>query len=309
MRNKKLVIVASIILSSVLISDASSGCIFGEGCIIRGDVGKAVSSFNPIPPVLAGRDGIFRGEVGKQADRLNSSAHKFQRDPIGYPLERAGELIMDVCSGPVRAYELELQNQASGRWKALPFPLIEYLQGEYSSVNLASVRYAENIRTVDGSAHTFGNRIYFPSGLDLTNFGDLHWMLHELEHTVQYASRGGKSTMLCEYQAKFVGSGLDHDQIDMERAADRKADYLVKSAYRVMEQYALMPIDSGEQEEPGRRQQQVAIPMESSAPVGPWMGNFCYTPNGKIGPGPSMPIGAVCQAWGPGWRVYGRIGS
>jgi len=60
-------------------------------------------------------------------------------------------------------------------------------------------------------------------------------MLHELEHTVQYArGRNGESSKLCEYMAKSVGAGFNHDAIDMEQAADRKADYLLPLAYAAM---------------------------------------------------------------------------
>jgi hypothetical protein len=59
-------------------------------------------------------------------------------------------------------------------------------------------------------------------------------MLHELEHTVQFAGASyGQAGKLCEYAAKGIGT-LSYNQIDMERAADRKADSLIDTAYWVM---------------------------------------------------------------------------
>jgi len=137
----------------------------------------------------------------------------------------------------VQYYEGHLHGQAAGRWKALPPQLIEAVQAAYS-VDLNSVLYAEGMRTSNGDAQTFGRFIYFPTNIDLTDRNSLLWMLHELEHVVQYAGRKDRAAALCEYIAKSVGSGFQHDKIDWERAADAKADALIDRAYQIMNQVA-----------------------------------------------------------------------
>lgn len=164
--------------------------------------------------------------VEKKAHKLGIAVRKFSRNPVNYTLNLPASVISDVCSIPARAYEQGLRAQAHGRWTHLPEKLIWLIQDEYA-VNLSSVVYSQRINT-GGDAVTFGPTIYFPRDIDLTQAGDVHWMLHELEHVVQF--RGGtygEAGKLCEYEAKMIGT-LSHDKIDMERAADRKADRLVQ---------------------------------------------------------------------------------
>jgi hypothetical protein len=168
--------------------------------------------------------------VDQHAQDFTNSMDKLRRRPLKYPVERMGEIVMDVCSSPLRAYEGGLRAQVRG-WRQLPPRLINALARHYPQVNLRDIRYAESISTAGGAAQTFERRIYFPTWLDFGNPSDVHWLLHELEHTVQYERRRGRSTMLCEYMAKAIGNGLRHDSIDMERAADRKADALLDLAY------------------------------------------------------------------------------
>lgn len=159
---------------------------------------------------------------------------RFIRDPVGYLAQLPESIVSDVCSAPTQYYEKTLQAEAKDKWKALPQLFIDVAQGAYS-VNLSGIKYAEDINTLDGSAQTFGNRIYFPRKIDFRKYNDLHWMLHELEHTVQYSRAPyGKAGKLCEYSAKFMGAGFDHDRIDMEQAADRKADRAIEYVFWVM---------------------------------------------------------------------------
>jgi len=180
---------------------------------------------------LTGR--TVKQHVERSGKKLERSAKKFADDPVDYILSRPESLLADLCAAVPRTYEGTLRGQV-GRWKELPPELIDAVQSQYA-VNLRGIRYAENIRTSNGAAQCFGSSIYFPTRIDLRNRGDLFWMLHELEHSVQFQrSSYGKSGKLCEYMMKAAGSGFDHDSIDMERAADRKAEYLIDYANWVM---------------------------------------------------------------------------
>lgn len=173
-------------------------------------------------------------DVEHRIKKAGVAAHKFLNNPIKYLANLPASLVADLCSAPIQYYEGALRAQAGNGWKALPPILVTALQPYYSS-NLEVVRYAEGIATADGSAQTFGRYIYFPTSVGLKDRSDLWRMLHELEHTTQFANAtNGQAGKLCEYAAKAVGSGLDHDAIDMEQAADRKADYLLDYALYVM---------------------------------------------------------------------------
>ncbi|MCP4986256.1 MAG: DUF4157 domain-containing protein [Colwellia sp.] len=190
-------------------------------------------SWDPVRD-LTGR--TLKQHVEKNAKKTTNSAKKLARDPVGYLMKLPEKIIADVCSAPVRIYEGTLRGQADGKWESLPSILIEAVQPAYS-VDLSTVRFAEGINTANGAAQTFGRWIYFPHRINLKNYSDLRWMLHELEHVVQYAGASyGYGGSLCEYIFKSVGSGFDHDKIDWERAADRKANWVIDYAFQVMNQ-------------------------------------------------------------------------
>lgn len=183
---------------------------------------------------LTGR--TIKQHVERKIDKAGVAAKKLLHNPVDYLIHLPESLIADVCSAPVQYYENSLRGQARNSWRSLPPIFVESMQGAYS-VDLSSVRYAVGIRTADGTAQTFGRWIYFPREIDLRNHSDLHWMLHELEHVVQYSgAKYGYAGSLCEYTAKSVGSGFQHDRIDWERAADAKANWTVDYAYLVMNQ-------------------------------------------------------------------------
>lgn len=238
------------------------------------------------------------GYAGDAVNRGVNSAEKAVRDPVGYILSRPERLFSEVCAAPIRRYERILRVNANGRWKRLPPQLIRVLQPHYSNVNLANVAYAEGMRTSNGQAQAIGRQIYFPRGINLMNRGDLFWMLHELEHTQQYAgARNGTSGKLCEYAAKAVGNGFSHDSIDMERAADRKAHYLINIAMSAMAVPRFAP---------PRPVQRFALPQQASR-FGNAFGQRCATPVGIFGPGPATPLGAPCHAMTPRGPVHGRV--
>ncbi len=183
---------------------------------------------------LTGR--TVKQHVEHKADKAGVAAKKFLRNPVDYLVHLPESLIADVCSAPAQYYENTLRGQAGNGWRALPPVFVDAMQGAYS-VNLASVRYAVRINTANGEAQTFGRWIYFPSNIDLSTYDDLKWMLHELEHVVQYSGASyGYAGSVCEYMAKSVGSGFQHDKIDWERAADAKAAWTIDYAFQVMNQ-------------------------------------------------------------------------
>ncbi|WP_367278083.1 DUF4157 domain-containing protein [uncultured Roseobacter sp.] len=130
----------------------------------------------------------------------------------------------------IERYKNHLYNSADGRWKRLPSDLVRDAQRYYPEIDLANVSYAENIDTLHGQAITWHYNIFFPRRIDLRRAADLEWMLHELEHTVQYERRGGEQKFLSEYVMKAPGKVLErrnfnvHDYIDIERAAIVKGE-------------------------------------------------------------------------------------
>jgi hypothetical protein len=131
-------------------------------------------------------------------------------------------------------YKDGLIGQAHGRWQTLPQWFISEFEDDYPNVDLGQVRYATNIKTVHGQAITFYYQIFFPQrSLDLFKRSDKEWMLHELQHTQQYALKGGEDTFLSEYVLHAPGEALArrtvnvHDNISIEEDAIAKADELI----------------------------------------------------------------------------------
>lgn len=190
----------------------------------------AHAAYDPVKE-LTGRS--LSTHIKRAADRTGNSISKFMHNPIDYTLERPVKILAQVCSTPAQTYETLLRGR-SRSWHTLPSELIDAVQPAYK-VDLSEIRFATSAPTANGQAQTFGDTIYFPRKIDLRNRDDLRWMLHELEHSVQFANATyGKSGKLCEYVFKSVGTGFQHDSIDMERAADRKADALIDYAYAAM---------------------------------------------------------------------------
>ncbi|KAJ5188418.1 hypothetical protein N7491_004743 [Penicillium cf. griseofulvum] len=157
----------------------------------------------------------------------------------------------DVLGNPIaQAYIQYVEGQARGKYKSLPRWLKLILQEKASyDIDLTEVSYAEGIDTLQsGNAITFGYCIHFPTTINLDdlqpNRDDVHWMLHELEHVVQYKRIGGVNAFVIKYvvQATITGSWKGditgswkeninniHDNMDIERDAANKADSLLDS--------------------------------------------------------------------------------
>ncbi len=159
-------------------------------------------------------------------DRTLNSINKFIDDPIEWIVTRPERLFTEVCAFPTQVMNYNFRGQVSGNHQmySLPPQLIYDIQRFYST-DLSSVRFAVNVHTFNGNAVTIGNAIYFPRTINLNNRGDLFWMLHELEHTVQYQHRP-RAAKLCEYTLKAI-SHMSTTNHDWEHAADRKAHFVL----------------------------------------------------------------------------------
>ncbi|KAL2840934.1 hypothetical protein BJX68DRAFT_271401 [Aspergillus pseudodeflectus] len=126
----------------------------------------------------------------------------------------------EAIGNPIaRLYIEYVESQARGKYRPTPRWLKLILQETASyDIDLSRVSYVEGIDTVQaGNAITFGYYVYFPRklNLDRTNpdRSDVHWMLHELEHVVQYKATGGVNAFVIKYVAQAgtsIGSWKGH---------------------------------------------------------------------------------------------------
>jgi hypothetical protein len=118
--------------------------------------------------------------------------------------------------------------QAKGQERTIPMPFRALLQ-PYFSCSLAQVHYAERIHTVGDNAVTFGQRIYFPRGINLDTLRDLRWLVHELRHVQQYHDHGGMVPFLHAYVTDIGAVVMRtrtcrvHDLLPLEQDADAYA--------------------------------------------------------------------------------------
>jgi hypothetical protein len=193
-----------------------------------------------------------------------------------------------------------LQNQAGSNLYGLDQSFVNQIQRFYS-VDLHNVRYAININTVHGSNITIGNTIYFVKGMNFSDPNDAWTLYHELEHVVQYAQRGGVEPFLSEYILKAGGSVLRggnsvdiHDNIDLENAANAKANQVANAAP------SPVSFPGGPPPQP---------PGPSGFPANQLLGSICRTPVLVCllpGPGPQG-IGCFCGTpYGPSNGVVTR---
>ncbi|KAJ5481789.1 hypothetical protein N7475_000601 [Penicillium sp. IBT 31633x] len=125
-------------------------------------------------------------------------------------------LLLDPIS---RAYIEYVEVQAKGKYKPLPQWLKLVLQElDVYDIDLNKVCYAEGINTLqEDNAITFGNNIHFPRSINLDRYSnsardDVHWMLHELQHTVQYKRLGGVTAFVNKYIVQAGVGSLENLQ-------------------------------------------------------------------------------------------------
>jgi hypothetical protein len=168
-------------------------------------------------------------------------------------------LLLDPIS---KAYIEYIEAQARGKYKPLPLWLKLVLQEfDVYDVDLNKVCYAEGINTLqDDNAITLGNNIHFPRSINLDRYdegarGDIHWILHELQHVVQYKKLGGLTAFINKYLVQAgIGSLEDlqklgkswmsfvnkvHASMPIEVEAESKANETIDKVMKARDELSL----------------------------------------------------------------------
>jgi hypothetical protein len=191
-------------------------------------ISMRAAAWDPIKQ-LTGKNltNIVEGRL-KNFDR---QARKFVKDPIRYSLELPVSTFLEHCGSPFKHYADTLPRQVRN-WKYLSPGLIAALQPGYRN-DLMQVRYAEGVRTSNGAHQAIGNSIYFNRSMNLHDANDMWELLHELEHTSQFAGES-QASRLCEYWLQAHQALFQHDNMQWERDADRKANIMLDRAMDVV---------------------------------------------------------------------------
>lgn len=248
------------------------------------------SPFGPGGPLAQG------GPLGLGAPEVQQCLANINSCP-GQILARIGyQTVRPIVDG----YIGFLNNQAGNNVQSFAQPFIDSIQ-RYYSIDIRGVRYATGINTLHGMNITIGNVIYFVGEIDLNNPDDARLVYHELEHVVQYASRGGVEPFLVEYLLKAGGSILQggnsiniHNNIDLERAAIAKAN-----------QVAAAVAINGNPPIPQPVAGPPVLPPQMPAP--PAAGNICRLPTGGCYMQVFGAVGFPCWCATPGGPVNGII--
>ena len=214
---------------------------------VGGDVGEITEDLkeevvNPIQEIVEPVLPNLSEEIGICLSNLKECPNEIvDRIPnkklISTCIERVSEcpknilrLAPDQVVNPIiDNYKDGLLRQAKGKWKKLPDDFIYDFDKFYKNISLDDIRYATNIKTGHGSGITIGYEIFFPRSLNLNEKSDRKWMLHELEHSVQYSRRGGESLFLSSYVMDSLYKIINcrclniHDDIQLEQDAENKA--------------------------------------------------------------------------------------
>lgn len=240
------------------------------------------------------------GQVGEESKRaINNLASELGKTPEAFQAcinnvpQCANEIISAPLAAPVQAYIEGLYRQSEGR--TYPFsPEFIALAQPYFSVDLKGITWANDINTGTGMSVSYCDRIFFAGHGNLwEDQNELHYVLHELEHTVQCQGRG-KRTYLAEYVLKV---GIDvlkaghfnvHDINDYEIAAEAKANQITDILWnKIQNRTVSVPGSSA------------PMPPQTMVPV-----RFCQTQMGTCSLPPAMlPMGSPCFCNGP----YGQI--
>lgn len=194
-------------------------------------------AWDPIKDLTGKRLDEHLDHAGGELSNAPESWTRCLSNPGGCAEQTLKRIPYQSVSPIIERYKQDLYNQASGRWKSLPRDFVEAAQDHYPEIALNSIRYATDINTWHGQALTWHYHIFFPRDINLDTYQDVEWMLHEIEHVVQYERRGGEREFLGEYVLKTVGKVIQqgnfnvHDYVDIEEAATRKADRLKDAVY------------------------------------------------------------------------------
>lgn len=159
------------------------------------------------------------------------------REPTDCPDQMLDGQLAPLVWEAVWSYKAYLFNQAGDRWMSLPTWFVTAAQPYYPGLDLTRVRYAEGIETVHGNHITWGEHILFVTPMNLGTYEDVHMMLHELEHVLQYQEAGGEQPFLARYltdsfHAVVETGSLDvHGLLGLEQAAEAAAEGLAAVVY------------------------------------------------------------------------------
>jgi hypothetical protein len=236
--------------SSALAQDCPAGqyrqdLLFGGWtCLpeIGGDVGGAAESVKPyVPLVIPQASGAWQCiqnlsgcDLRSMPGLLPVDYYNIAAQCLQQGLNCPEQLIKGLPAYAVRpaivSYMNFLYRQADGRWQHLPPEFIHDFQPNYPEINLQNITYATNINTIHGMNMTILNNIYFRADLDFSSRSDRQLVLHELQHSVQYARKGSLEAFLTEYAGQaavevMTGKGFNiHDSIQLESDAISKAN-------------------------------------------------------------------------------------
>ena len=181
----------------------------------------------------------------------------------------------DAVNAGVSPIPINIRNQLAGYFPESLLNSVRFRVGIGHELALPA-----NAFRAGAAAITLDDVIVFRAGSD-GHFDAKLWA-HELTHVQQY-QRWGVRDFAKQY-AKNHG--------DVEREAEVNADRW--ESYRLAQSAAPRPRPVGF--------------STGGGPFMPPMGNFCYTPAGRFGPGPVNPIGAPCSVVGPWGPMVGQVG-
>lgn len=151
----------------------------------------------------------------------------------------------DVVGIPLNAAFKAVQQYYDGKGKPLPEVLIRFLPPTFEKAHLESVRYVvddstgnlagliNSLQTQFGSAEggnhavTVGNLIIFDKEPS-PGIADLFFWAHEIQHTVQYATKG-MDTFAAEYVTDYKGLEEDANNVALKAVEDVKTLLLMAS--------------------------------------------------------------------------------
>lgn len=129
----------------------------------------------------------------------------------------------------IDTYISTLYAQAGNRWIQLPPWFIKQFAANYPEINLANIRYVKNINTIHGANITLGNYIFLIGTDDPGKAISNALFLHELQHSAQWAAKGGKAPFISEYILHSAGQIIQHQNFNVHDDVSLEADAISKS--------------------------------------------------------------------------------
>ncbi len=233
--------------------------------------------------------------VSRCSQDVLSAAQECVRNPASCPQQMIGQLLQPIVQSYISYMERQVHT-----WYSLRPGRINVLQRFYPEIDLRKIRMAFGIDTIHGQNVTIGNEIFFVSQLNLDDENDGALLFHELEHSVQYARRGSVGAFMAEYLPKAAEKVIEkrsfkiHDFIDLENAANAKADLVTPQVFGQFfaewSQSTASPIPAPPG--PPNPPPNTLFSFVCMTPVG-----GCYMNNG------SWPVGSMCYCGG----VMGQV--